>query len=106
MEQNAYRDGSDTGQPDANQPDAYHSDACWRCRVSTLCAGPCPAGLLAWAFSGGGGQARRHEEGRPDVRRPATAAYSGTPASPSSGAGASASAGSSASPVRTFKLAR
>jgi len=33
MEQNAYRDGSDTGQPDANQPDAYHSDACWRCRV-------------------------------------------------------------------------
>jgi len=44
MEQNAYRDGSDTGQPDANQPDAYHSDACWRCRVSTLCAGPCPAG--------------------------------------------------------------
>jgi hypothetical protein len=27
MDRNAYRDGNDTGQPDANQPDACQPDA-------------------------------------------------------------------------------
>jgi hypothetical protein len=52
MDQNAYRDDNDTGQPDAYQPDAYQPDAYWRRRVITLCAGLALLGLLAWAFSG------------------------------------------------------
>ena len=51
MDRNAYRDDDDTDQPDASQPDAY-----WRRRVITLCAGLALLGLLAWAFSGGGGK--------------------------------------------------
>lgn len=46
MDRNAYRDDSDT-----DQPDAY-----WRRRVITLFAGLTLLGLLAWAFSSGGGQ--------------------------------------------------
>ena len=101
MDRNAYRDENDTGQPDAYQPDAYpgdtyQGDAYWRRRVITLCAGLALLGLLAWAFSGGGGKpAAKQASGA----RPA-AAYSGTPvpgADTSPGANASASAGSSAS---------
>jgi hypothetical protein len=56
MDRNAYRDGNDTGQPDANQPDAnqssaYQPDAYWRRRVITLCAGLVLLGLLAWDAS-------------------------------------------------------
>ena len=61
MDRNAFRDDNDTGQPDAYQPDAYQADAYqpdayWRRRVITLCAGLTLLGLLAWAFSGGGGK--------------------------------------------------
>ncbi len=111
MDRNAYRDDNDTGQPDARQPDAY-----WRRRVITLCAGLALLGLLAWAFSGGGGKpVAATKAAQASGALPATA-YSGTPASgaaasaagngaaaggapasPSPGADASASAGSSAS---------
>jgi len=111
MDRNAYRDDNDTGQPDASQPDAY-----WRRRVITLCAGLALLGLLAWAFSGGGGKpVAATKAAQASGALPATA-YSGTPASgaaasaagngaaaggapasPSRGADASASAGSSAS---------
>ena len=45
MDQNAYRDENDTGQPDAYQPDAYQADtyqpdAYWRRRVITLSRAP------------------------------------------------------------------
>jgi hypothetical protein len=111
MDRNAYRDEDDTDQPDASQPDAY-----WRRRVITLCAGLALLGLLAWAFSGGGGKpAAAKKAAQASGVLPATAysgtpasaaasgtaasgtAASGTPAFPSPGADASASAGSSAS---------
>jgi hypothetical protein len=47
MDQNAYRDENDTGQPDAYQPETYQPDAYWRRRVITLCAGLALPGLLA-----------------------------------------------------------
>jgi hypothetical protein len=111
MDRNAYRDDNDTDQPDASQPDAY-----WRRRVITLCAGLALLGLLAWAFSGGGGKpAAAKKAAQASGALPATvysgtraggaaasaavngAPASGAPASPSPGADASASAGSSAS---------
>jgi hypothetical protein len=104
MDRNAYRDENDTGQPDAYQPDAYQADtyqpdAYWRRRVITLCAGLALLGLLAWAFSGGGGKPAA-KKGSPASGALPAAAYSGTPtpgADTSPGANASASAGSSAS---------
>jgi hypothetical protein len=109
MDRNAYRDENDTAQPDAYQPDAYQGDtyqgdayqpdAYWRRRVITLCAGLALLGLLAWAFSGGGGKPAAKKGSEASGARPA-AAYSGTPtpgADTSPGANASASAGSSAS---------
>jgi hypothetical protein len=92
------------GQPDAYQPDAYEADtyqpdAYWRRRVITLCAGLALLGLLAWAFSGGGGKPAAKKGSQASGALPA-AAYSGTPtpgADTSPGANASASAGSSAS---------
>src|SRR6185437_5060594 len=109
MDRNAYRDENDTGQPDAYQPDAYQGDtyqgdayqgdAYWRRRVITLCAGLALLGLLAWAFSGGGGKPAGKKGSQASGARPA-AAYSGTPtpgADTAPGANASASAGSSAS---------
>ena len=76
MDRNAYRDDNDTGQPDASQPDAY-----WRRRVITLCAGLALLGLLAWAFSGGGGKpVAATKAAQASGALPATA-YSGTPAS-------------------------
>jgi hypothetical protein len=101
MDQNAYRDGNDTGQPDATQPDAYQPDAYqpdayWRRRVTTLCAGLALLGLLAWAFSGGGGKPAAAKKAAQASGALPTATYSGTPASPSAGADTSASAGSSA----------
>ena len=119
MDRNAYRDETDTGQPDAYQPDAYQGDsyqgdayqgdayqgdayqpdAYWRRRVITLCAGLALLGLLAWAFSGGGGKPAAKKASQASGALPA-AAYSGTPtpgADTSPGANASASAGSSAS---------
>jgi hypothetical protein len=115
MDRNAYRDDDDTGQPDASQPDDY-----WRRRVITLCAGLALLGLLAWAFSGGGGKpVAATKAAQASGALPATAysgipasgaaaspaasatangaAAGGAPASPSPGADASASAGSSAS---------
>jgi hypothetical protein len=82
------------GQPDdRGQPEAY-----WRRRVITLCAGLALLGLLAWAFSGGGGKA----PGKAATSSQATgvlpaAAYSGSPTAPAAGTSAAASAASAAS---------
>jgi hypothetical protein len=92
MDRNAYRDDNDTDQPDASQPDAY-----WRRRVITLCAGLALLGLLAWAFSGGGGKPAAAKKAAQASGALPAAAYSGTRASPPPGADASASAGPSAS---------
>jgi hypothetical protein len=76
MDRNVYRDDNDT-----DQPDAY-----WRRRVITLAAGLTLLGLLAWAFSGGGGKPAgpAPKSSQASGILPA-AAYSGAPASPSPG---------------------
>ncbi len=76
MDRNAYRDDNDT-----DQPDAY-----WRRRAITLAAGLSLLGLLAWAFSGGGGKPAgpTPKSSQASGILPA-AAYSGAPASPSPG---------------------
>src|SRR5437667_11956673 len=83
MDRNAYGDENDAGQPDAYQPDAYQADtyqpdAYWRRRVITLCAGLALLGLLAWAFSGGGGKPAARKGPQASGALPA-ATYSGTP---------------------------
>ena len=103
MDRNAYRDDNDTGQPDASQPDAY-----WRRRVITLCAGLALLGLLAWAFSGGGGKpVAATKAAQASGALPATA-YSGTPAS-GAAAGGAAAGGAPSLPVprgRRVRLGR
>ena len=74
MDRNAYRDDNDTGP----SPDAY-----WRRRVITLVAGLTLLGLLAWAFSGGGGSRPPAPKGAQATGILPAAAYSGTPTSPS-----------------------
>jgi hypothetical protein len=122
MDRNAYRDGNDTGQPDARQPDAYQPDAYqpdayqtgayqpdayWRRRVITLCAGLAVLGLLAWAFSGGGGKPAAANKAAQTSGTQASgvlpiAAYSGTPASGAAGSAAAASgAAGSGAPAST-----
>ena len=82
MSRNTYRDENDT-----DQPDSY-----WHRRVITLAAGLCLLGLLAWAFSGGGGKpASPAPRNSPASRVLPAAAYSGAPAR-SSGASGSGSA--------------
>jgi hypothetical protein len=76
MDRNAYREESGT-----DQPDTY-----WRRRVLTLAAGLALLGLLAWAFSGGGGKPAQHP----------SAAYGSASAS-SSGTSSSSGAFSSGS---------
>jgi hypothetical protein len=80
MDRNAYRDDNDT-----DQPDAY-----WRRRVITLFAGLTLLGLLAWAFSGGGGKpaSPAPKNSQASGILPAVA-YSGAPTSPSPNAGGS-----------------
>jgi hypothetical protein len=104
MDPNAYRDENDADQPGADQPgagqfdasqfDADQPDSYWRRRVITLAAGLALLGLLAWAFSGGGG--------KPVSPAPKTSqaagvlpavAYSGGPG-PSAGVGGSGAPGS------------
>jgi hypothetical protein len=82
MDRNAYRDDNDT-----DQPDAY-----WRRRVITLVAGLSLLGLLAWAFSGGGGKpaSTAPKNSQASGILPA-AAYSGAPTSPSPSVGGSGS---------------
>src|ERR1022692_4022618 len=84
MDLNTYSDEGDTG-----QPDSY-----WRRRVITLAAGLSLLGLLAWAFSGGGGKPVNPaaKTSQASGVLPA-AAYSGAP-SPSNGVTGSASPGS------------
>src|ERR1019366_8144560 len=84
MDLSTYSDEGDTG-----QPDSY-----WRRRVITLAAGLSLLGLLAWAFSGGGGKPVNPaaKTSQASGVLPA-AAYSGAP-SPSNGVTGSASPGS------------
>jgi hypothetical protein len=77
MDWNAYRDENDTDQP----------DSFWRRRVVTLAAGLGLLGILAWAFSGGGGKsASPPSRSSQAAGVSSAAAYGGTPTSPSSGA--------------------
>ncbi len=87
MDRNAHRDDNDT-----DQPDAY-----WRRRVITLTAGLALLGVLAWAFSGGGGKPapRAIASSSPATSVTPAAAY-GSAASTSSGGRTSPAAGSSA----------
>jgi hypothetical protein len=89
MDRNAYRDDNDT-----DQPDAY-----WRRRAITLAAGLTLLGLLAWAFSGGGGKpaSPAPKSSQASGILPA-AAYSGAPASPSPGVNGSGAALASPAP--------
>ncbi|MGH3286331.1 MAG: hypothetical protein ACRDPD_16915, partial [Streptosporangiaceae bacterium] len=67
MDRNAYRDDNDADQPrnHADHLDSYFEEyepypdrpyPYWRRRVATLTAGLGVLGLLAWAFSSGGGK--------------------------------------------------
>jgi hypothetical protein len=71
MDRNAYRDDNGT---DPDEPDTY-----WRRRAATLAAGLGLLGLLAWAFSGGGGKAA----GSAAQNSPASGALSAATAPPS-----------------------
>jgi hypothetical protein len=79
MDGGSYRDDND-----ADQPEAY-----WRRRAITLAAGLTLLGLLAWAFSGGGGKpGHPAAAGSPAATTPA-AQYQAAPPSPSASADAS-----------------
>ena len=93
MDRNAYRDDNDT-----DQPDAY-----WRRRVITLVAGLSLLGLLAWAFSGGGGKpaSTAPKNSQASGILPA-AAYSGAPTSPSPSVGGSGSGSGRAGPAASL----
>jgi hypothetical protein len=86
MDRNAYRDDNDT-----DQPDAY-----WRRRVLTLTAGLALLGVLAWAFSGGGGKPAHHAAAisSPDASVTPAAAYGHAPSSTSTASTPSASTSS------------
>jgi hypothetical protein len=89
MIRNAYRD-----KDDKDQPDSY-----WRRRVIMLAAGLGLLGLLAWAFSGGGGKPTSPAPGNSQASGilPA-AAYSGAPTAPATGVNGSGSAPASGMP--------
>jgi hypothetical protein len=83
MYRNADRDEDD----DTDRPDSY-----WRRRAITLAAGLSLLGLLAWAFSGGGGKPANPMPGNsPTPGVLPAAAYSSAPASPSDESTGSAS---------------
>src|SRR3984957_18613502 len=108
MDRNAYRDDNGTDQPRtrADPPSLYPDEdepyaeeyepypdqpgPYWRRRVATLAAGLGVLGLLAWAFSGGGGKPA------PTPRNSPAGALSSPSVQPS--AGARPSAGPSAGP--------
>jgi hypothetical protein len=94
MGQDTYSDYDAEVQPeDQGQPEAY-----WRRRVITLCAGLALLGVLAWAFSGGGGKApSTAQKGSQATGVLPAAAYSSSASSPTGASGsASASVGSAA----------
>ncbi len=115
MEWNTYRDDNGTDQPRtyADQREPYYEDGepyyeegepyldqpgtYWRRRVATLAVGLGVLGLLAWAFSGGGGKAAPpgpHDSPGSGVM--SAAADPSAAASPSTSAGASPTTGADA----------
>jgi hypothetical protein len=90
MDRNAYRDDNDT-----DQPDAY-----WRRRVLTLTAGLALLGVLAWAFSPGGGKPGHHAAANssPGTSVTPAAAYGHAPSSSSP---VSTSSGGTRAPARS-----
>jgi hypothetical protein len=141
MDRNAYRDGNGADQlrnhadqprtpadqprtpadqrepyPDEHEPYLDQPDTYWRRRAATLAAGLGVLGLLAWAFSGGGGKPALAPHNSPAAGAlsypsvPASGSGSGSPsasdsASPSAGADAAvpglASQGTSGLPSAT-----
>ena len=120
MDRNAYRDDNGTDQPRtrADPPKLYPDEdepyadeyepypdqpgPYWRRRVATLAAGLGVLGLLAWAFSGGGGKPAPAPHNSPAGAlsnpsvQPSVGASAGPSAGPSAGAGPSASTGTGA----------
>jgi hypothetical protein len=91
MDPDAYRD--DGG---LDEPDTY-----WRRRAVTLAAGLAVLGLLAWAFSGGGGKPAPVARNSPEPGPPAAAYHSASASPSSSGADAAVPGLASASPSAT-----
>jgi hypothetical protein len=93
MDWNAYSDEDETG-----QPDSY-----WRRRALALAVGLSLLGMLAWAFSGGGGKPVSAVKSSQAAAISPAAAYSGAPtSSPQAAAGSGhALVSPSAGPVHT-----
>ena len=102
MDRNAYRDDNGADQPrtpadqrepypDEDEPYPDQPDTYWRRRAATLAAGLGVLGLLAWAFSGGGGKPAPIPHNSPAAGAPSAApAYPSVPASGSSSGSPSA----------------
>jgi hypothetical protein len=86
--------------PDEHEPYPDQPDTYWRRRAATLAAGLGVLGLLAWAFSGGGGKPAPMPHNSPAAGALSAApAYPSVPASGSGSGSGSPSASASASPV-------
>jgi hypothetical protein len=115
MDRNAYRDDNGADQPEdladqvrtfADPHDPYLDEyepypdqpvPYWRRRVATLAAGLGVLGLLAWAFSSGGGKPAPAPQNSPAAGALSAPAYPSVPAS-GSGSGSLRAPGSAASP--------
>lgn len=77
--------------PDEHEPYPDQPDTYWRRRAATMAAGLGVLGLLAWAFSGGGGKPAPAPHNSPGAALSAAPAY---PSGPASGSGSPAASGS------------
>jgi hypothetical protein len=115
MDRNAYRDDDRTDQAGTHvdqretypsqretypdQPETYpEPDTYWRRRAATLAAGLGVLGLLAWAFSGGGGTPASHNAARSAPAAAGTSLPTSLPAGTPAGTPAGAASPGAASP--------